>query len=292
MHSLEELLELALEIDNIDKGREDELLLYVDEIYDDLYDEIIDIILSFYGEYGEDVTWNELNKSIQGDKVKQTAKRMEKLKKLKDKTNNKYVREKVQEEIQRLKGRGLITHDKFLTDRINERMIIANTKVSMKFWELLSETHSREYKRATGKIPKDLDKMVMVPQYGKNWLDRLMDNKNKTLTSIKVEIIQGIRTGRHPRETIKRVQQLGKMTKREAERLVRTENALARVDGAIEGYMQDDLIQKVIIIAVGDNVTCPECRERDGTIMKKEDVRADSIIRHAHCRCTIAPYIE
>ena len=292
MLSLEELLELAEEIDNIDRGREDDLLVYIDEIYDDMYDEIIDIIMSFYGEYGDDVTWNELNKGIQGDKIKQTSKRMERLKKLKDNTDDKYVRAKLQEEIQRLKGRGLITHDKFLTDKINEKMIIATTKVSLGIKKLLTETISREYKRATGKEIKDVEKSVLIPQYGKNWLDRLLDNKNKTLASIKVEIVKGIRSGRNPRDTIKKVQQLGKMTRYEAERLVRTENALARVEGAIEGYMQDDMIQKVIIIAVGDKKTCPDCRDRDGTIMKKEDVRADGIILHAHCRCTIAPYLE
>ena len=290
MLSLEELLEIAIEIDNIDKGREDDLLVYIDEIYDDMYDEIIDIIMSFYGEYGDDVTWNELNKGIQGDKIKQTSKRMERLKKLKDNTDDKYVRAKIQEEIQRLKGRGLITHDKFLTDRINEKMIIATTKVSLELKKFLSETISREYKRTTGKDMKDVEKAVLIPQYGKNWLDRLLDNKNKTLASIKVEIIKGIRSGRNPRDTIKKVQELGKMTRYEAERLVRTENALARVEGAIEGYMMDDDVRKVIIIAVGDKKTCPDCRDRDGTIMNKEEVRADGIILHAHCRCTIAPY--
>ncbi len=292
MLSLEELLELAEEIDNLDRGREDELLVYVNEIYDDMYDEIIDIILSFYGEYGDDVTWNEINKGVQGDKIKQTSKRMERLKKLKDNTDDKAVRAKLQEEIQRLKGRGLITHEKFLTDKINEKMIIATTKVSLGIKKLLTETVSREYKRATGKDIKNIEKTVLIPQYGKNWLDRLLDNKNKTLASIKVEIIKGIRSGRNPRDTIKKVQQLGKMSKYEAERLVRTENALARVEGAIEGYMQDDSIQKVIIIAVGDQKTCPDCRDRDGTIMNKEDVRSDGIILHAHCRCTIAPYVE
>lgn len=292
MLSLEELLEIAEEIDNLDKGREDDLLVYIDEIYDDMYDEIIDIIMSFYGEYGDDVTWNELNKGVQGSKIKQTAKRIERLKKLKDNTDNKYVRAKLQEELQRFRGRGLLTHDKFLMDRINEKMLNATTKVSISIMELLSETIAREYRRATGKDMKDVEKAVLVPQYGKNWLDRLLDNKNKTLASIKVEIVKGIRSGRNPRETIKKVQQLGKMTRYEAERLVRTENALARVEGAIEGYMQDDMIQKVIIIAVGDKKTCPDCRDRDGTIMKKEDVRADGIILHAHCRCTIAPYLE
>ena len=290
MLNLEELLALAEEIDNLDKGREDELLMYVNEVYDDLYDEIIDIILSFYGEYGEDVTWNELNKGIKGDKIKQTAKRMERLKKLRDNTDDKYVRAKLQEELQRFKGRGLLTHDKFLTDKINEKMIVATTKVSLGIKKLLVETVSREYKRATGKEIKNVEETILIPQYGKNWLDRLLDNKNKTLASIKVEIVKGIRSGRNPRETIKKVQKLGNMTKYEAERLVRTENALARVEGAIEGYMTDDDIQKVIIIAVGDRVTCPECRDRDGTIMNKEDVRADGIILHAHCRCTIAPY--
>ena len=292
MLSLEELFALALEIDNADRVREDEVLQYVNEIYDELYDEIIDVILAFYGEYGEDVTWNELNKGIQGNKVKQTAKRMERLRKLKDNTDNRFVRGKIQEEIQHLRGRGLLTHDKFLTDRINEKMIVATTKVAISFNRLLGGTFAREFERATGKKVKDLDKRVLVPQYGKNWLDRLMDNKNKTLSTIKVELIRGIRSGRNPRETIKKIQKLGEMSKYEAERLVRTENALARVEGAIEGYMEDELIQKVIIIAVGDKVTCPDCKARDGTIMKKEDVRADGIILHAHCRCTIAPYLE
>ncbi len=292
MLNLEELFELALEIDTADRVREDEMLLYVNEIYDELYDEIIDIILSFYGEYGTDVTWSDLDKGIKGDKIRQTAKRMERLKKLKDNTDNKYVRGKIQEEIQRLRGRGLITHDKFLTDRINERMIIATRKVTLRFKDLLHETYLREYKRYSKKELKDIDKKIMTPFYGKNWLDRFMDNKNKTLTSIKVEILKGLRTGRNPRDTIKAVQKLGQMSKHEAERLVRTENALARVDGALEGYMQNDMIEKVIIIAVGDSKTCPDCRERDGMIMKKEDVRADGIILHAHCRCTIAPYIE
>ncbi len=292
MHSLEELYALALEIDNADKVKEDELLMYVNEIYDELYDEIIDIILSFYGEYGAEVTWGELNKGVQGNKIKQTAKRMERLKKLKDNTDSKYVRLKIQEEIQRLRGRGVLTHDKFLTDRINEKMVFASTKFSVRLERLLRETYTREYSRNAGKKPKDIDKKILEPYYGKNWLDRLMDNKNKTLTSIKVEILKGIRSGRNPRETIKKVQQLGKMSKYEAERLVRTENALARVEGNLESYMNDDLIEKVIIIAVGDSRTCPECNARDGTIMNKEDVRTDGIILHAHCRCTIAPYIE
>ena len=292
MLSYEELLELALEIDNLDKKREDELLVYVNEIYDDLYDEIIDIILSLYGEYGEDVTWNELHKNVKPNKVVQTSKRMERLKKLKDSTDIKEVKSRLNDEIKLLRGRGLITGDKFLSDRMNEKMLKATTKFATKLDRFLRITYIREYTRANGKAPskKDVDVFISSPQFGTNWANRLFDNKNKVLNSMKAEILKGIMRGTHYREVIKKVQKIGNLSRRQAETLVRTENAIARAEGALEGYLADDMVTHVIFIAVGDNKTCPGCNERDGMVVRKEDVKMDGIILHANCRCTIAPY--
>lgn len=294
MLSYEELLELALEIDNIDKKREDDLLVYVNEIYDDLYDEIIDIILSLYGEYGEDVTWNELHKGVKADKVIQTSKRMERLKKLKDNTDIKEVKSRLNDEIKLLRGRGIITGDKFFSDKMNEKMLKATTKVTIKMDNFLRATFIREYTRATGKAPskKDVDVFISTPHFGTNWYDRLFDNKNKVLNSIKAEVLKGIMRGTHYREVIKKVQKIGNMSKRQAENLVRTENAMARAEGAMEGYLADDMVTHVIFIAVGDNKTCPDCNDRDGLIVRKEEVKTDGIILHTNCRCTIAPYIK
>lgn len=294
MLSYEELLELALEIDNIDKKREDDLLVYVNEIYDDLYDEIIDIIISLYGEYGEDVTWNELHKGVKADKVIQTSKRMERLKKLKDNTDIKEVKSRLNDEIKLLRGRGIITGDKFFSDKMNEKMLKATTKVTIKMDNFLRATFIREYTRATGKAPskKDVDVFISTPHFGTNWYDRLFDNKNKVLNSIKAEVLKGIMRGTHYREVIKKVQKIGNMSKRQAENLVRTENAMARAEGAMEGYLADDMVTHVIFIAVGDNRTCSDCNDRDGLIVRKEEVKTDGIILHTNCRCTIAPYIK
>ena len=294
MLSYEELLELALEIDNLDKKREDDLLEEINEIYDDLYDEIIDIIISLYGEYGEDITWNELHKGVKADKVIQTSKRMERLKKLKDNTDIKEVKARLNDEIKLLRGRGLITGDKFFSDKINERMLKATTKVSKKMNDFLEATFIREYLRATGKKPtqKEVDIFLTTPHFGTNWYNRLFDNKNKVLNSIKAEVLKGIMRGTHYRETIKKVQKIGNMSRRQAETLVRTENAMARAEGLMEGYLADDMVTHVIFIAVGDNKTCPGCNERDGLVKRVEDVRLDGIILHANCRCTIAPYIK
>ena len=292
MLSYEELLEIAIEIDNMDRKREDDLLKEINEIYDDLYDEIIDIILSLYGEYGEDVTWNELHKNVKPNKIIQTSKRMERLKKLKDSTDIKEVKARLNDEIKLLRGRGIITGDKFFSDKINERMLKATTKVSIKMNKFLEETFIREYLRATGKAPtqKTIDIFLTTPHFGTNWYNRLFDNKNKVLNSIKAEVLKGIMRGTHYRETIKKVQKIGNMSRRQAETLVRTENAMARAEGLMEGYLADDMVTHVIFIAVGDNKTCPGCNERDGMVVRKEDVKMDGIILHANCRCTIAPY--
>lgn len=292
MLSYEELLEIAIEIDNLDRKREDELLKEINETYDDLYDEIIDIILSLYGEYGEDVTWNELHKNVKPNKIVQTSKRMERLKKLKDNTDIKEVEARLNDEIKLLRGRGVITGDKFFSDKMNEKMLKATTKTATKMNDLLEATFIREYLRATGKKPtqKQVDVFISTPHYGTNWINRLFDNKNKVLNSMKAEVLKGIMRGTHYREVIKKVQKIGNLSRRQAETLVRTENAIARAEGAFEGYLADDMVTHVIFIAVGDNKTCGECNDRDGMIVKKEDIKMDGIILHANCRCTIAPY--
>lgn len=292
MLSLDKFIEKALETDALDKENEDELLNDINVIYDELFDDIIDIILSFYGEYGEDVTWNELHKNIKADKIVQTSKRMERLKKLKDNTDIKEVKAKLQEEIGILRGRGVITGDKFLSDRLNEEMINATTKVTAKVDKLLKDTFIREYTELVGKPPKNVDKLISIPHYGKNWLDRFFDNKNKILSSIKVEILKGITQGTSPRKVIKKVQELGNMTKSQAETLVRTENAFARMEGILEGYENSGRIEEVVFIAVGDKITCPSCRDRDGTVVPLKDLRVEDVILHPRCRCTIAPNVK
>ena len=279
----EELLEFLEEIDSIDKGNENTLIKELETIYDDMYDDLIDVILAFYGKYGEDLTWNDAHKTVNGTELKEVAKRKERLKKLKDSTDIKEVKSKVQIELQLLKNRGLITRDKLLVDRINERMTITTVLVATKIYQLIKETYIRE---SGG---KNID--ITVPHFGKNWVERLFDNKNKLLNSIKVEILKGIEQGRDIRKTIKIVQKLGNMSKYEASRLVRTENCIARTEGALENYRTNELITHVVIIAVGDDRTCPDCRSYDGTYIPIEEARVGNNIPpfHPSCRCCIAP---
>ena len=84
------------------------------------------------------------------------------------------------------------------------------------------------------------------------------------------------------------------VTRYEARRLVVTENAVARVNGSLEGYRASDVVEYLVVIEVMDARTCPDCKDHDGDTIKLSNVIVGDNIPPFHplCRGTVAPYFE
>ena len=93
-------------------------------------------------------------------------------------------------------------------------------------------------------------------------------NKNNLLAFINTELKRGLVIGRDVRKTAKILQRQEAVTYKQAERLVRTENCVARTEGTLEGYRQSNVINAVEILVAGDERTCPSCSSRAGEVVR------------------------
>ena len=128
---------------------------------------------------------------------------------------------------------------------------------------------------------------------GKNFSERLWEDKTKLINTLHTGITQNIIRGFAPDNLIRQISKEFGVKKSIAGRLVMTESA-AYSSKAQEQCFKDLDVEKYEIIATLDTSTSAICREMDGKVFDMKDYQVGITANpfHPNCRTCTAPYFE
>lgn len=138
-----------------------------------------------------------------------------------------------------------------------------------------------------------VEKVIAARWSGKNFSDRIWNNKRLLSSALKSTIASGVQRGLSIDQMSKMIDDKMKAGYNNAVRLVRTEmnfvNNQAHADS-----MKDAGVAAYEFIAVMDNRTSTACKTRDGEtyLLEEKSVGFNYPPLHPRCRSTVCPFIE
>ena len=132
---------------------------------------------------------------------------------------------------------------------------------------------------------------------GKNFSDRIWQDKEQLINTLRTKITQSFITGSTLDEAVEDISKFvsDKIKNKEyvARRLLETESAAYASKAQIEAFKSID-IEKYEIVATLDLHTSEICQEMDGKVFKLSDQEVGVTVPpfHTHCRTVIAPYFD
>ena len=140
-----------------------------------------------------------------------------------------------------------------------------------------------------------VDKVINKPWMadGKNFSDRLWQDKENLINTLHTELTQSFIRGDTQDKVIKRFMEKFDTKKHVAARLIRTESAAYQSKGRLQCYGDLD-VEKYEIVSTLDIKTSHICRDLDGTIFDAKDYEIGVTANpfHPFCRSTTAPYFD
>lgn len=132
---------------------------------------------------------------------------------------------------------------------------------------------------------------------GKNFSDRIWQDKEQLINTLRTKITQSFITGSTLDEAVEDISKFvsDKIKNKEyvARRLLETESAAYASKAQIEAFKSID-VEKYEIVATLDLHTSEICQEMDGKVFKLSDQEVGVTVPpfHTHCRTVIAPYFD
>ena len=123
--------------------------------------------------------------------------------------------------------------------------------------------------------------------------DRIWKNKKALIDILQKDLTRSIILGEDNTKIIKKVDDVFRIGKNKAARLVMTESAFFSENARKECF--DDLdVKKYILVATLDSRTSEICQELDGKICNEDEFKVGETAPpfHPWCRTTTAPYVE
>lgn len=175
--------------------------------------------------------------------------------------------------------------------------------------DLLIDTYTEGYyrsifeiQRGTGYITdfvpvnaRQVERLLVKPwaSDGKNFSDRIWTSKGKLIRTLEEKMAQSVIRGDAPDRLAREISDSMGVSRRDAMRLVQTENAFFSEDANSESYTELE-VEMVQFLATLDLLTSVICREHDKTIIKLSDCKIGENIPPLHpcCRSTKIPYFE
>ena len=123
--------------------------------------------------------------------------------------------------------------------------------------------------------------------------DRIWQHQDKLRNEMTNILTSALIGGRNPREFIPTLRKRFDVSARDAERLLRTEQAKVQIEAQKESY-KDENIEEYEYIACGLADCCDICRALDGKHFKvsKMVVGENAPPMHPNCHCSTGPYID
>lgn len=140
------------------------------------------------------------------------------------------------------------------------------------------------------KFVKDILKYPFKGSTFDNRIYHLSDNLNFNVKQI---ITDGIQNGISPKNVAQRLNKELNISINKAQTIARTESTRAFNQTRFHELQNDKYIDSIIIISTLDDRTSGICREKDGKIIKKDNLKIENIPPfHPNCRSAIGPYVK
>ena len=281
------------------KLSEDKLLEELNRYYTDSYIAIEKELNNFYVKYATEngLSYNQAKKRLKPIEMKSYAYKVKELKKLYESTKS----EEILLQWQRLGSRANVTRLQALLDAIDIELIkdAHNTQISIE--QHLSDMYKRSYKQALEDIKasnkvinnRAVKEALSYPWSGRNFSERIWSNKASTMNMLKETISKGIIQGQSIQKMAKNIMDKEKVSRYNAERLVRTETNFFMTKGHIDGYRENG-IKSLQVDAYVDKRTCSRCELKDREVVKINEVSYGDNVPpfHPSCRCTVIPIVD
>ena len=146
------------------------------------------------------------------------------------------------------------------------------------------------------KVPDaSIEKAISRPwaEDGKDFSERIWDNKTKLLNTLQSEITRTLIAGEGTTLLAGRIANRFNVSFSNARRLAETETAYVQETARMDTW-QKLHVAKYELIATLDSRTSPICRDMDGKVFDRADAKPGVTMPpfHCYCRTTTAPYIE
>lgn len=181
------------------------------------------------------------------------------------------------------------------------------TELGLSEQEIYSDTLSNMYIRNSELISNQLGKFnievsnekvksainTVWCQDGKNWSDRIWDNKQLLNERIQNGIVDCVARGTSKDELVKQLQRDFNVGFNQADRIARTELSYVQ-NQSTKDRLTEYGIEKYEILATDDERTCEDCFGEEGAVYNLADAKVGINYPpfHANCRCVVLAVIE
>lgn len=165
------------------------------------------------------------------------------------------------------------------------------------YYRTAYETQSMQGRYDTfSEVPKtSIEKTISRPwaEDGKDFSERIWDNKTKLLNTLQSEITRTLIAAEGTTLLAGRIANRFNVSFSNAKRLAETETAYVQETARMDTWKKLH-VAKYELIATLDSRTSPICREMDGKVFERADAKPGVTMPpfHCYCRTTTAPYIE
>lgn len=289
-----------LDRDKAAKVDEDKLIRKINKIYRKVFVDLNKELDSFYNKYAIDnkLSLSEAKKQLSLVEQLDLLDTIENLKISFALTNSEYALE----DLELLSQRRKVTRLQSLIDTIDTYLIETTNNVQITIEEHLSHIYTRSYKEALKDVGiktevinhRAVKEAVFYPLAGQMFSSRIWKNKKSLIKWIKKDLTAGIIRGDSIQKMGRSLKEKEKVTKYQAERLVRTETNYYMTHGHIDGYNDSNLVYGVEVIVAGDERTCPDCMDHETEVIKLSEVSYGDNVPpfHPNCRCSVVPILK
>lgn len=271
------------------KISEDKLIAKVNKYYRQLFNNITKEFNNFYVKYAtnNNITIAEAKQLLTPIEYMDLLERTSRLKESFALTGSEYTLE----ELELLSNRRNITRLQALLDSIDMHLIETTHNVQISIEDHLSKMYQRSYKEALADAGvkhsevinhRAIKEVIYYPYAGAMFSDRIWKNKRSLINFIKKDLTQGIIRGESIQKMGKKLKDRERVTKYQAERLIRTETNYNMTRGHVDGYKDSNLVYGVCVSVAGDERTCQDCIDHESEVVKLSDAVSGSTIPPFH----------
>lgn len=137
-----------------------------------------------------------------------------------------------------------------------------------------------------------MDKVLGSKLDGRNWSDRIWDDRTKLKQELHTKLSQSMIRGDSVERMSRDLAERMGVSYNRARTLVQTETAFFVDQATMESYKESGVVERYENLATLDESTCPICGGMDGKVfpLGQMDVGVNYPPFHARCRCTTIPY--
>ena len=266
----------------------------INQQYDYLLDEIQKEINGFYTKYAtkEGITLAEAKKRVSQLDIDAYSRKAKKYVKAKD------LSPRANEEMRLYNATMKINRLEMLKANIGLETVSSFDELQKYYDEILTDRTLSEFERQAGILGKTIQDnqrmahaIVNASFQSATYSDRIWMYQDMMKAELSKLLQSGLIQGKHPRELARHLEKLFKVSKADAERLMRTELARVQTEAQMQSFEKNGY-EEYEFIAL--ETACPDCRELDGKTFKVKDMAPgeNASPMHPYCRCSTAAYMD